>query len=406
MSQKVKMRKCFQTFEGGLFSSVEKADVGNSYQELGKRGVDLMGWADPFTPDFTLPQPILKKAIDAIQSPLSTHYTAPIGSEALKIEIAKKLEQKNNCVVDPLRNILITPGSDSGLYYAMLSCLDEGDEVLIPSPSYPNNFQNAQLMNVKAIPILLKAENDFQLMITDFKSALTPRTKMVVLTHPNNPTTTVFNRRSLVELADFIIENDLILVCDQAFEDFTYENEMITPASLPGMWERTITVYSVSKGMGFSGFRVGYLVTNDVFMDALYGGVVSVLGATNTLAQSLVIEAFKDQSFMQTFNDAFDYRRHKAYEIINSIPNVSMKLPESGFLCWLDISQLNNHEKVVDYLVKNASVCVNDGVNYGDGGAGHLRIVLGVYADNQRVIDALNRIKEALICFQKEENIC
>lgn len=113
---------------------------------------------------------------------------------------------------------------------------------------------------------------------------MTERTKMVVLTHPNNPTTTVYNRESLEGLARFVIRHDLILVCDQAFEDFCFENEMITPASLPGMFERTISVFSFSKGMGLSGYRVGYIVCDDVVMDSMFANAVSVLGATSTVA--------------------------------------------------------------------------------------------------------------------------
>lgn len=398
---KQKMRKAFQKFEGGLFSEVEKADVGDSYQKLGEQGVDLMGWADPYNPDFSLPDHVLKATLDAVNAPLSAHYTAPIGNDDLKVAIAKKLKRQNGLEVVAKRNILITPGSDSGLYYAMLSFLDAEDEVMIPTPSYPNNFQNVEILGAKAIPIQLKEKDDFQIDIKEFEKRLTPKTKMVVLTHPNNPTTTVFNESSLFQLADFIIKNDLILVCDQAFEDFTYENKMITPASLPGMWERTITVFSVSKGMGFSGYRVGYLVTNDVIMDALYGAAVSVLGATNSIAQVAVLAAFEDQSFMKIFEHSFDYRRKKAYEILNQIPNVSMKLPESGFLCWVDVSKLGNASDIVSYLIQHAKVCVNDGINYGPGGEGHIRIVLGVYKDDERVVDALRRIKSALIDYQK-----
>jgi aspartate/methionine/tyrosine aminotransferase len=220
---------------------------------------------------------------------------------------------------------------------------------------------------------------------------------------PNNPTTTVYNRSSLEALRNVCVRHDLVLVCDQAFEDFTYDHEFITPASLEGMFERTITVFSVSKGLGLSGFRVGYIVTSDVIMDTMYANAVGVLGATHTASQRAVIAAFEDPSYMKVFEEAYDVRRHKAYEIINSIPNVSMALPESGFLCWINVSKLGNSSDIVSYLVKEAKVSINDGVNYGPGGEGHLRIVLGVYKDNQKVFDALERIKTALIKYQENE---
>ena len=393
---KEKMKKEFQTFEGGLFSDVEKADVGDSYQKLGEQGVALMGWADPFTPEFSLPEHVMNKTLEAIRLPLSAHYTAPVGNDELKELIAEKCKAFNHLDVDPRRNIIITPGSDSALFFAMFPFIEKGDEVMIPSPSYPNNFTNVKMMQGKVVPIPLYAEDGYQLRIEEFEKRVTSKTKMVVLTHPNNPTTTVYNRKSLEDLSSFIQKHDLILVCDQAFEDFTFENEMITPASLPGMMERTITVCSVSKGMGLSGYRVGYIVADDKVMDVMYGCAVSVIGATNTIAQVAVMEAFKDPSFMDTFKRAYDVRRHRAYEILNEVPGVHVQLPQSGFLCWVDVSGLGNSSDICAYLIKEAKVALNDGVNYGPGGEGHLRIVLGVYEDDQKVIDALNRMADAL----------
>lgn len=398
---KDKMIQAFKNAEGGLFSSVEKADVGNSYQEMEKQGIALMGWADPFMPDKSLPKFIEEAYIKAIQEESSAHYTAPIGNEELKKEIAKKLEKQNKLIVDPQRNILITPGSDSGLFFSILPFIDTDDEVIIPTPSYPNNSLAVEIMKGKVISVELKKENNYQLNMEDLERAVSKKTKMVLITHPNNPTTTVYNRQSLEILRKFVIKHDLILVCDQAFEDFTYQNEMITPAAMEGMFERTVTVFSFSKGMGLSGLRVGYIVCCDKIMDSMFANAVGVIGATSTAAQKAMIPALQHQSFMKEFEEAFDYRRHQAYQILNSIPNASCLLPESGFLCWLDVSKIGDSSEIVDYLVKHAKVSVNDGKNYGKGGEGHLRIVLGVYKDNEKVIEALYRIKKALIEYQE-----
>ena len=400
MNIKDKMIPSFSKAEGGLFTSVEKADVGGSYQELEKQGIALMGWADPFMPDKSMPQFIEDALIDAIKQESAPHYTAPIGNEELKKLIAEKLKKQNNLDVNPNRNILITPGSDSGLYFAILPFINDGDEVMIPSPSYPNNYLDVETMGGKVIPITLSDKNGYQLDIKQMEDKVTSKTKMVLITHPNNPTTTVYNEKSLNGLRDFVIEHDLILVVDQAFEDFTYENKMITPASLDGLFERTVTVFSFSKGMGLSGLRVGYIVAEDHIMDTMFANAVGVIGATSTSSQLAVIEALKHPEFMKEFEDAYKVRREKAYEILNSIPNVSCLKPESGFLCWVDVSKIGDSSDIVSYLVKEAKVSVNDGVNYGEGGKGHLRIVLGVYRDNQKVLEALNRIKKALIKYQ------
>ena len=402
---KEKMIPAFRKAEGGLFTAVEKADVGSAYQEMEKQGVALMGWADPFMPDASMPKHVEQALIDAIRHPSAPHYTAPIGSSQLKAKIAEKLKTKNHLLVDPERNILITPGSDSGLYFAILPFIEDGDEVLIPSPSYPNNTLNIEIMGGRVVPVPLRPETGYQLEAELLEQTVSEKTKMIVLTHPNNPTTTVYNRQSLEILRDFVLRHDLILVCDQAFEDFCYENEMITPAAMDGMFERTVTVFSFSKGMGLSGLRVGYLVCGDEIMDSLYANAVSVLGATNTACQKALIAALEDPSFMQEFERAFNVRRQAAEKILNSIPNVHADLPQSGFLCWVDVSRLGDSSQIVQYLVKHAQVAVNDGKNYGPGGEGHLRIVLGVYRDDAKVIAALERIKAALIQWQEENHV-
>lgn len=395
-----KMIEAFAKATGGLFNCVEKADVGNTYEELGKKGVSLMGWADPFMPDCSMPKYLEEEWINAIKEEAAPHYTAPIGNPDLKLEIAKKLKVFNGLDVDPNRNILITPGSDSGLFFAILPFIKEDDEVLVPCPTYPNNFLDIEIMGGVVVPVKTREEDGYQLDINEMEANITDKTKMVILTHPNNPTTTVYNRKSLEGLRDLCIQHDLILVCDQAFEDFTFENEMITPASMEGMFDRTITVFSFSKGMGLSGLRVGYVVCNAEIMDTMFANAVSVIGATSTSAQKVLIKALQRPEFMKTFEDAYKIRRQEAYRILNSIPNVSCLLPESGFLCWINVEKLGKSTDIAKYIQEEAKVALNAGLNYGPGGEGHLRLVLGCYKDNEKVVDALERIKKALLKFQ------
>ena len=375
---KSKMRKAFQRYEGGLFSDVNKADVGDGFDKMMEAGVDMMSWADPFQPDDAVPAHVRKAAMQAIAQPLGSHYTAPIGNLELKKRIAKDWEQKYAMTLDPGRNIIITPGSDSALYFAMLPFLEEGDEVIVPSPCYPNNLQNIEMANAKAVYLQLKAENEYQIDAESLKQCISPKTKMIVLTHPNNPTTTVFNAASL---------------------------EAIAPAAMEGMFSHTVTVCSVSKGFGLSGYRVGWIIADDTVMDVMYGCAVSVIGATHTASQQAVIAAFDDPSFMDTFRSAYDIRRHAAVELLDTIPGVHVQLPQSGFLCWVDIHELGSSSEICDLLLREANVSVNDGKNYGPGGERGFRIVLGVYRDNERVIAALKRIRKTLLRVSQEKGL-
>lgn len=402
---KSKMKKEFLNFEGGLFSEVEKADVGDSYTKMAEAGVALMGWADPFMPDFSIPSHIMDKTIEAIKSPISSHYTAPTGNMELRAVICSRFLEKYGVEIIPERNVIITPGSDSALFFAMFPFLQKDDEVIIPCPSYPNNMQNIKMMQATPVVYKLESNNDYQIEMESLEALVTDKTKMIVLTHPNNPTTTVYSKESLEAIRTIVLKYNLVLVCDQAFDDFTFENEYIAPMSLPDMFEHTITVCSISKGMGLSGYRVGYIIASDKIMDVMYGCAVSVVGATNTVSQIAAVEAFKHSEFMELFEKSYDYRRHQAYKILNNIPGVKMKLPESGFLAWVDVSELGDSSTICKRLVDEAKVAVNDGVNYGPGGEGHIRIVLGVYRDNEVVVEALERMAQVLNKIALEKGI-
>lgn len=397
-----RMTSSFKVIEGGLFNAVEKADVGDGVMQLMAQGATLMCWADPFFPDPIIPSHVSKATAEAILEGSSVHYTAPIGSAQLKIEIAKYLYETTGQEVNPLRNILITPGSDSGLFYAMLPFIEKDDEVMIVDPSYPNNFQNTSILGGKITRVPVRAETGWQLEISEFEKRLSPKTKMVVLTNPNNPTTTVYRRACLEELANFVSKHDLVLVVDQAFEFPTFDKiPMVEISTLPGMWERTLTVHSFSKGMGLSGYRVGYIVADDVIMDKLFGAVVSVLGATNTAAQIGVIAALKDHQFLQDYAKIHQRRRDFVYEHLHDIPGISLMKSESGFLSWVNVSALGTSNEIVAYLIKEANLVVNGGENYGEGGKGYIRIVHGVIGGEDRFEDAILRLRIALLKLSK-----
>lgn len=400
-----KMIPAFQKAEGGLFSDVEKADVGDAVLKMSERGVALMAWADPFYPHPSVPPHVAEAMIDCINSGFASHYTAPIGNSELKIEIAKKLKKVNGMDVEPPKNILITPGSDSGLFFAMLPFIDKGDEVMIIDPSYPNNFQNTEILGGVIVRIPIYTEDSYQFRIEEFEKRLTPKTKMIVLTNPNNPTTTVYRKEKLMSLAEFAVKNDLVVVVDQAFEQPCFDGiEMVSIATLPGMWERTISVFSLSKGMGLSGFRVGYIVADTKVIDKMYGTAVTVLGATNTSAQVGAIAALRDDSFIEPYFQSFDRRRKIVYDLLHDIPGVSMIMSESGFLSWVDVSRLGTGSEIMSYLNDEALVAINSGDPYGDAGKNHIRIVHGVLNEDQ-LREAIMRIRKSLIKLAEKKGV-
>lgn len=391
-----RMKPAFAKLDGGLFSTAEKADVGDVASRMEEMGVAMMSWADPFKPDPSTPEPVLEAAVNAIKEGTSSHYIMPIGSPELKKLIAERIEKKSGLKLDPERNLIINPGSDNGLLFAMFQWICPGDEVLIHDPSYPNNFQDVEILGGVPVAVPTYEEDGWHIRIEEYKKRVTDKTKMIILTNPNNPTGACYTRKELEELAELCIENDLICVVDQAFEDTVFEGiEMVNMAQIPGMWERTVTVCSVSKGMGLSGFRVGWTYADDIIMDKMHASAVSIQGAASTMAQKAVIPAFKDDSFIQEYVMKYENRRKYGYELFNSIPGVSVLLPDAGFYFWLNVKELGDSSEIVNYLIKEALVNCNDGKFYGAQGSGYLRVIFAVFEKDEDCYAACDRMAEA-----------
>ncbi|NLT58776.1 MAG: pyridoxal phosphate-dependent aminotransferase [Clostridiales bacterium] len=406
MDIKAKMNSRFRDLQGGLFLNVAKADVGESVGNFLRRGGENMAWADPFAPDPAIPESVKKVMHEAIDSGLPAHYVMPIGQFELRETVAELLTEQLGRPVDPSRNVIITPGSDSGLLYAMMPFLAEGDEVLIPAPSYPSNFLNSKLLGGVAVPVPLSDADNYRLHIEDFESRLTDRTKMVLITHPNNPTANVFRRDEIEALCRFVVENDLILVSDQAFQDHVFDGiEFVHPCTLPGMWERTLTVCSISKGYGLSGFRIAYICADDHVMDVLYGAAVNVLGAACTLSSLGAITALRDRDYLRDMHARLLRRRDLAYEVFSQIPGVSLHRSESGILSWLNISRLGTSAEICAWLKEHANLMVNSGAPYGEGGEGHIRVVSGCFAHDEDARLRFERIREALTELARQKGL-
>ena len=295
--------------------------------------------------------------------------------------------------------IITTPGVVDALGILVEAATKPGEGVIILTPAY-YPFELAVMAKARKVvhSTLIDNNGHYEIDYADLEAKARKRNVTALMfCNPHNPTGRVFTREELTELSQFIIKHDLICVCDQAFEDTAFPgHEMVTMASLPGMWERTVTVCSCSKGMALSGYRVGYIFADDVIMDTMYATAVNIQGAANTMVQMAMIPAYEDTSFIQDYVAEQDFRRRYAYEKFNAVPGVSMPLMESGFYGWVNVSRLGDSSEITAYLAEEAKTLVNDGKFYGDQGAGHLRIIYGVFADRQKSLDGIDRLCAAL----------
>lgn len=377
----------------------------NRGRHLVERDITTLGWATPFYPDNSIPEHVLNATVSGLKNHGSS-YLLPEGDLRLREAIASRLKKFNNLDVNPHKEILVTPGSNAGLYYAVKPFIKPGanDEVLIPDPSYTGNFLSVRLNGGIPVSVPLHASDGFQMDVGEFEKKLTPNTKMIILSNPNNPTTTVHKRENILSLCRLCVEKDLIMVVDHSFEDIIFDSrELLTIASVEEMWERTITVFSLSKGMGLSGYRIGYLVACEELMSIYHRFAVNILGPVNTAASYGAKAALEDYAFVDFYRKIFERRREVAFKMISQIPGVDCLFPESGYMLWVNISKLGTSDEIVKYLIDDARVIVNPGTEYGACGEGYIRIIYGAFKDDEKIYSTLERIKESLkkLAFKK-----
>jgi len=377
-----------RTSRGSSFALVSSVDLSK---------ITMMCWADPFYPDYSLPEHIKEATIKSLENN-GAHYTVPIGDKELRNEIAKRVRRINGLNVDPGKNITVCGGSDTAFIFSMRPFLVPGEfnEVLIPTPSYANNFGIPPLAGGVTVTVPTFVEDDYDLRIEEFEKRLTSKTKVVLITNPNNPTTTVYKYESLKKLADFVEKNNLILIVDQCFEDTVFDGyKMTNIASMEGMFERTILLSSLSKGMGLCGFRIGYIVASEDISDVLHSCTVHYLGAPNTAAQAGAVAGLKNPLFIEDYRQEYMARADIICNILNTIPNIKFMKPQSGFFIWIDVSKYGGSEETKKYLIEKAAVMPSGGTAFGD--KEFIRLIYAALKDRDACIDAVMRIKEALL---------
>lgn len=357
--------------------------------------------ADPFFPDPCIPDHIIeatKKALDGGHThyALDNSYAVP----PLKEILVKKLKEFNHLDVDPENELIVVPSSAFGLYAGIRICVrpNMGDEVLNIDPGFAENFNDVVQIGATSVSVPVYPEDGFQIRREELEKAVTPNTRCLVLTHPNNPTSTVYKREVLEDVAAFLEEHDLMVVVDQSFERNIYDNrEYITFATLKGMKERTISVFGTSKDLGLTGFRVAYMVAPKQIIDILKIATFNYVGPTNTFAQYGVAAGYQDPSYVDEWMKVFNYRRQYGYNLLKQIPGVNCQLPEGGYFFWVDIRALGTSTEVRDFLIKDANVGVSPGNWFGTHGEGYLRIMFSTMRDTAKYEEAMQRIYHSLM---------
>jgi aspartate/methionine/tyrosine aminotransferase len=377
------------------FSGIRQiAEVANQLERAGRDIVHLtIG-----RPDFDTPTHIKEAAKEALDHGF-VHDTSNYGIPELRQAIADKLRTDNAIEVDPASELLVVSGVSQAIAACFLGLLGPGDEVLVPTPAYLNYLHCATLAGAVAVPVPLRPENGFQPDPDEVAALITPRTRMLVLVSPNNPTGAVWPALVLRRLADLVAEHELLLLSDEIYEKLVYSgHQHFSVASLPQARNLTLTLNGFSKAFSMTGWRLGYIAAAEPLINVLVRVIQYIATCPNSFAQWGAVAALcGTQEPVEEMRTEFDRRRQLVQERLRSMPGVQCPELQGAFYAFSDISALGlPDEEFAEYFLRHASVAVVPGSAFGEGGAGHIRISYACSYDRLQL--GLDRLENA--CFE------
>jgi aspartate/methionine/tyrosine aminotransferase len=325
-----------------------------------------------------------------------THYVPSAGIPEFRETIAEYISKTRRIKVEA-DEVVVTPGAKPIMFFAILACVNQGEEVMYPNPGFPIYESVVNFVGAKAVPLPLKEENDFRLDLEDFKEKITKKTKMIILNSPENPTGGVLTKGDLKAIADCIADrNDLIVLSDEIYSRIIYEDMHESIASLPGMKEKTIILDGFSKTYAMTGWRLGYGVMRKDLAQKVAQLMTNSNSCTCAFIQMAGIEALKGpQIEPEKMVAEFKKRREVIVPSLDKIEGITCKKPRGAFYVFPNITGTGmDCRKLGDYLLNEAGVAVLPGTSFGKYGEGYLRLSFANSIEN--ITKATDRIDKAL----------
>lgn len=343
-------------------------------------------------PDFDTPWHIRDEGIYSLEKG-RTFYTSNAGLKELKIEISKYLDRRFGLSYDYNKEMLVTVGGSEAIDIAMRAMLDLQDEVLIPQPSYVSYVPCCVLANGTPVPIELKAENEFRLTAEELEAAITPKTKLLVMPFPNNPTGAVMEKKDLEAVAEVVKKHDLFVLSDEIYAELTYLDNHVSIASIPGMRERTIVINGFSKSHAMTGWRLGYACGPEVIIKQMLKIHQFAIMCAPTTSQYAAVEALRNgDEDVAMMREEYNGRRRYVLERFKEM-GLSCFEPFGAFYAFPCIKDLGmTSDEFATKLLQTKKVAVVPGTAFGACGEGFLRISYAYSLDDLRI--ALDRVAE------------
>ncbi|MBC7219261.1 MAG: pyridoxal phosphate-dependent aminotransferase [Hadesarchaea archaeon] len=341
-------------------------------------------------PDFDTPAHIKEAAKQALDKGV-TKYTPSAGIPELREAIAEHYAKQG--IEITAKNVIVTPGAKHSIFCALAAALDPGDEVLIPSPCWTYEAM-VKIVGGKPVFIEGSAENEFKLDIEKLKGAITPKSRLLLLNYPNNPTGAVMSAADLKPILEVAVDHDLLVLSDDIYNVLVYEGEQGNPLKFPEMAERTISINGFSKAYAMTGWRIGYAVAPADFIAEMAKIQEASTSCTAGFVQMAAIAALRGpQDFVAEMRAEYRRRRDVLVEGLNGIDGIDCLKPRGAFYVFPSIKKLGiSSFDFCESLLKSKGVAAVPGSGFGPGGEGHVRLSYATSMENIKL--AINLIKE------------
>ncbi len=343
-------------------------------------------------PDFVTPWHIRDKGIYSLEKG-HTHYTSNSGLKELRIEISKYMERRFGLKYDPLTQSVVTVGGSEAIDLFLRATLERGDEVLVCEPSFVCYKPLVQLAGGVPVAIETKAENDFRLTADELKAAITPKTRVLVLPYPNNPTGAIMTRADLEAIADVLRGTNIMVLSDEIYAELTYGDERhVSIAELDDMYERTVIVSGFSKSYAMTGWRLGYALGHPALIKAMTKVHQYAIMSAPTTAQYAAIEALRNgDRDIKIMRDDYNYRRQVIVDGFNAI-GLECFEPKGAFYCFPCIKSSGmDSNTFCENLLHSKKLAVVPGNAFGESGEGFIRCSYAYSIKN--INEALDRVE-------------
>lgn len=351
-------------------------------------------------PDFLTPWHIRNTAIDYLDKG-ATRYTANAGLAALRAEICDFYARKYNIEYNSKTEALVTVGGSEGIDMAIRSVISPGDDVLLVEPCFVCYRPIVEICGGNVITINTKAEDNFKLTADEIEAAVTPKTKLIIMLYPNNPTGAVMRKEDLVKIIPVIKKHDLLVLTDEIYSALTYGNEAHTSiASLPGMKERTIVINGFSKTYSMTGWRLGYALAPAEIISQMTKLHQFAIMSAPTNSQYAAIEALKNgDGDIEKMREEYDLRRRYTVSRFNEMGLTCFE-PEGAFYAFPSIKSTRlSSDDFCEKLIMDKRVAVIPGNAFGDCGEGHIRVSYCYSIDNiKKAADRIEEFVNSLAC--------